>query len=109
MGRANVVRRSASPRRSAIPARAPPGEVPGRQSLSPALAEHLQASGHEAVHVRDYGLHAAPDEVVLQRARDEERVLLTADTDFGALLARKHTDRPSVLLLRRVTPRRAPD
>lgn len=40
-------------------------------NLSPLLAEHLTAAGHDAVHVRDYGLQAATDPVVLARARSE--------------------------------------
>jgi predicted nuclease of predicted toxin-antitoxin system len=36
-------------------------------NLSPLLADELKAAGHDAVHVRDYGLQAATDEVVLPR------------------------------------------
>lgn len=76
-------------------------------NLSPLLAERLKAAGHEAVHVRDLGLHAATDEVVLEQARSEERVLVSADTDFGTLLARSGAENPSVLLIRRLAGRRA--
>ena len=34
-------------------------------NLSPLLAENLNASGHDAVHLRDLGMQAAADEVVL--------------------------------------------
>lgn len=78
-------------------------------NLSPAVAKLLTDAGHEAVHLREYGLQAAPDPVVLARARDEDRILISADTDFGTLLAREHADRPSVLLVRRLVGRRAAD
>lgn len=76
-------------------------------NLSPLLAESLKAAGHDAVHVRDLGLQAATDEVVLEQARSEERVLVSADTDFGTLLARSGAANPSVLLIRRLSGRRA--
>lgn len=38
------------------------------------------------MHVRDVGLRSAPDPVVLARAVDDQRVLVTLDTDFGALV-----------------------
>ena len=76
-------------------------------NLSPVLADRLNAAGHDAVHVRDYGLHAATDQVVLARARGDNRVLISADTDFGTLLAREGADRPSILLIRRLSGQRA--
>ena len=76
-------------------------------NLSPLLAEGLKAAGHDAVHLRDLGMQAAQDSAVLQRAQDDERVLVSADTDFGGLLARSRATGPSVLLIRRLAGRRA--
>lgn len=76
-------------------------------NLSPLLAENLKAAGHDAVHIRDLGLEAGPDPVVLDQARSQDRVLVSADTDFGALLARSGATSPSVLLIRRLVGRRA--
>lgn len=76
-------------------------------NLSPTLADLLNQAGHDAVHIRSYQLGAASDTVVLGRARREHRVLISADTDFGTLLAHERAGDPSVILLRRSVGRRA--
>lgn len=76
-------------------------------NLSPLLGEFLKAAGHDAVHIRDYGLQGATDPIVLAQARDKARILISADTDFGTILARDKSDRPSLLLIRRLVGRRA--
>lgn len=74
--------------------------------LSPVVAMLLNTAGHDAVHVRDYGLAAAPDATIFDRAADEDRIIISADSDFGTLLAQRSSAKPSVILLRLASPRR---
>lgn len=77
------------------------------ENLSPALCGFLIEAGHDVVHVRDLGLATAGDDVVLASAAAERRVLISADTDFGTMMARSGASEPSVVLIRRAGGRRA--
>ena len=57
-------------------------------ALPPRLAHLLVAAGYDAVPVGAYGMHAAPDEEIPAKPFQEDRVVVSADTDFGVILGR---------------------
>jgi len=75
-------------------------------NLSPKLVALLTEAGHDAIHVRDNGLASADDTEVLALAVETGRVVVSADTDFGTLLASTQATSPSFVLVRRVAGRR---
>lgn len=60
----------------------------------------LEEHGHNAVHVRNRDLAGHLDSDVLDAARYENRVLVSADTDFGEILANQAAAMPSLILFR---------
>ncbi|MCD6521427.1 DUF5615 family PIN-like protein [Candidatus Calescamantes bacterium] len=74
-------------------------------ALSPQVAKRLLEKGYDAKHIRDYGMQRASDEEILELAKKEERILISADTDFGTILAFQKERVPSVIIFREA-PRR---
>jgi predicted nuclease of predicted toxin-antitoxin system len=75
-------------------------------ALSPSVARELTQAGHDAVHFRDRGLADASDAEILTLAEREDRIVISADTDFGTLLTLRNLTRPSFILLRGQIDRR---
>ncbi len=81
----------------------------GDQNLAQRVATLLCEAGHDAVHVAERGLAAAEDDEILRLAVAENRVVISEDTDFGALLALSGSRSPSFVLLRSAEPLRPED
>jgi predicted nuclease of predicted toxin-antitoxin system len=61
----------------------------------------LRETGIDAVHLTEIDDSSTADELILEKARDEERVVVTLDADFHALLALAGSSAPSVIRIRR--------
>jgi predicted nuclease of predicted toxin-antitoxin system len=55
--------------------------------ISMTVVRNLRESGHDVIHLREEGLQRLPDLDIVKKAKQEERVILTFDLDFGNLLA----------------------
>lgn len=70
------------------------------ESIQRRVANLLTEQGHDALHVLTIDLGGSSDDRVLDAARQDDRIVVTADTDFGDLLALSGEPQPSVLLRR---------
>lgn len=68
--------------------------------ISPSIVQALRERGHDAIHLHEQGLIQLSDADILNKAREEGRVLLTHDLDFGELLAFHKQRLPSVIIFR---------
>jgi predicted nuclease of predicted toxin-antitoxin system len=68
--------------------------------VSALLLDVLNAHGHEGVHVHQIGQGRASDNELLELARQEGRVVITADLDFPRLLVLSSATGPGLILFR---------
>jgi predicted nuclease of predicted toxin-antitoxin system len=64
------------------------------------LLDVLQAHGHEGAHAHQISKDRASDEELLEIARRESRVIITADLDFPRLMALSLAQGPGLILFR---------
>jgi predicted nuclease of predicted toxin-antitoxin system len=69
-------------------------------NLSPAWAEFLTEAGFQAMHWSTVGSPDASDVELMRWAAVNGHILMTADLDFGAILAATQGTAPSVLQVR---------
>lgn len=60
----------------------------------------LRQAGWDVVHTREVGLADADDAVILDRAAEDGRTVVTLDSDFHQLLALSGDRKPSVIRVR---------
>jgi predicted nuclease of predicted toxin-antitoxin system len=70
------------------------------QGLPRSAAKLLREAGIDTVHVSEIDYSTADDATILQRGREEERIVITFDADFHALLALSGAISPSVIRIR---------
>ena len=70
-------------------------------ALSPSIAKGLVEAGYCAIHVRELGLEASKDKIIMEKAFVDNMIIVSADTDFGTLLALNDSTKPSFILFRR--------
>jgi predicted nuclease of predicted toxin-antitoxin system len=70
------------------------------QGVPRSAASHLHDASHDAIHVGDIGMAAATDTAILAHAGIEQRIIVTFDADFHALLAASQASQPSVIRIR---------
>ena len=70
------------------------------QGLPRSAAALLRDAGIDTVHTGEIGYATAEDTAIIEQARQEERVIVTLDADFHALLALSGVASPSVIRIR---------
>lgn len=76
------------------------------ECVGPTVARWLEQQGHDVVSVYHHS-RGADDNVLLQMAFSESRILITNDKDFGQIVFREGMPHKGVILFRLVDERKA--
>jgi predicted nuclease of predicted toxin-antitoxin system len=70
------------------------------QGLPKSTAEILRRAGMDAIHTSEVGKATASEDEIIVQARSEDRIVVTLDADFHALMAVSNASSPSVIRIR---------
>ncbi len=68
--------------------------------ISPRTVAFLNSLGHDVIRTTSLLPANASDELIVAKATEEDRIILTQDLDFSALIALGGRTRPSLITLR---------
>jgi predicted nuclease of predicted toxin-antitoxin system len=71
--------------------------------VSPRVVHWLHEHGHDAVHLRDQGLHRLADDAIFAKARAEDRIVLTWDLDFTEIVSTSQSKTSAIVFRLRNT------
>jgi predicted nuclease of predicted toxin-antitoxin system len=70
------------------------------ENLHAEVAALFGTAGHDVHTVYDEGLRGSPDNVIAERCRNEDRVLVTLDLDFADIRTYPPANHPGMIALR---------
>ena len=70
------------------------------QGLPRTACKILKEKGWDVVHTGDIGLSRASDNEIVEYAKSTNRVIITLDSDFHAIIAVANESKPSVIRIR---------
>jgi len=68
--------------------------------ISPKTEEFLKKQGYDAIRVDKLKMHKSTDKEIFNYAIERNMVIITADLDFGKILAYFKSSKPSVIIFR---------
>ena len=68
--------------------------------IAPRTVQFLRSLGHDVLRVTDFLPATASDESIVERAAQDQRIILTQDLDMTAIIALSRRQYPSLVTLR---------
>jgi predicted nuclease of predicted toxin-antitoxin system len=75
-------------------------------ALSPIFSKLLHHHGYDVIHVREINMQTCSDEEIFDFAQKDGRIIVSADTDFGTIIALRNERFPSIIIFRRTQNRK---